>query len=367
MKIIAAVAAKAKEDFVICPLELDEPRDDELLVKIVATGICHTDLVVRDQILPVPMPVVLGHEGAGIVQKVGRNISHLKPGDKVVLSVGSCGHCEPCATGLQVYCHEHQSLNWTGARTDGTVSLHDGKKDVHSHFFGQSSFANFAVVNKSSVIKVPDDAPLEALGPFACGIMTGAGAVMNSLTPEPGTSIAIFGIGAVGIAAIAAAKVMGCTTIIAVDVQDGRLNLAKEIGATHVVNSKKQDPVKTIYEITAGKGAHYAVECSGLPTVMKDAVNSLQEVGACVLTGVPSSDTPLSLEVMHLLRGRVVRGSIMGDASPSVFIPKLVELFLEGRFPVDKMYQYYPLADINMAIADTHAGTTIKAILTMPH
>lgn len=367
MKIIAAVAERPKEAFIVRPLELDTPRDDELLVKIVATGICHTDLVVRDQILPVPMPVVLGHEGAGIVERVGKNVSHLKPGDKVILSVGYCGHCAPCATGMPVYCHDHQAINWAGSRLDGSVSLHDGARAVHSHFFGQSSFANYAVVNQSSAVKVADDAPLAALGPFACGIMTGAGAVMNSLKPEPGSSIAIFGIGAVGIAAVAAARVMGCTTIIAVDVQEGRLELAKRVGATHTVNSREQDPLEAIRQITQGEGVRHAVECSGIASVMKDAVNALQEIGSCVLTGVPALGTELPLDILHLLRGRMVRGSIMGDAAPSVFLPKLVDLFLEGRFPVDEMYRFYPLEEINQAIADTHAGTTIKAILKMPH
>ncbi|ARM04476.1 alcohol dehydrogenase [Burkholderia pseudomallei] len=367
MNIIAAVAEEKGQPFDVRSLQLDDPRDDELLVRIVATGICHTDLVVRDQIMPVPMPVVLGHEGAGIVEKVGRNVFDLKPGDKVILSVDYCGHCEKCSTGQQVYCHDHQAYNWAGMRLDGSVALHDGARAVHSHFFGQSSFANYAVVSENSVVKVADDAPIELLGPFACGIMTGAGAVMNSLKPEPGASIAVFGIGAVGIAAVAAARAMGCTTIVAVDIQDTRLELAKEVGATHTVNSKKEAVVDVIRQLTDGRGVQHTVECSGIPAVMESAVNVLAEVGSCVLTGVPHAGAKLPLDIMHLLRGRVVRGSIMGDASPHVFLPKLVALFQAGRFPVDKMYRFYPLTEINQAIEDTHQGNVIKAVLTMSH
>ncbi|WP_221624871.1 NAD(P)-dependent alcohol dehydrogenase [Burkholderia cepacia] len=367
MKAFAALAERASEPFVVRPLDLDDPRDDELMVKVVATGICHTDLIVRDQLMPVPMPLVLGHEGAGIVERVGRGITHLKPGDKVILSVGYCGHCEHCVTGRPVYCHDHQTYNWAGTRPDGSVALHDGGRDVHSHFFGQSSFANYAVVSASSAVKVPDDAPIELLGPFACGIMTGAGAVMNSLKAEPGTSIAVFGIGGVGIAAIAAARAMGCTTIVAVDVNDTRLTLAKVVGATHTVNGMREDAVETVRRLTDGRGVRYAVECSGQPAVMANAVNALDEVGACVLTGVPPADATLPLDIMRLLRGRTVRGSIMGDAAPSVFLPKLVRLFQEGRFPVDRMYRFYPLQDINQAVDDIRAGLTVKAVLTMSH
>ena len=189
MKILAAVTEGKGALFDVRPLQLGIPRNDEVRVKIIATGICHTDLAVRDQQISVAMPVVLGHESAGIVEQVGSNVSHVQVGDKVILSLGFCGQCSHCASGLPTYCDEHFEYNWKASRADGSVALHDQGQPVHSHFFGQSSFANYAVVSASSLVKVADDAPLEFLGPFACGVMTGAGAVINTLKPSPGTAI----------------------------------------------------------------------------------------------------------------------------------------------------------------------------------
>ena len=367
MKILAAVTEGKGPLFDLRHLQLDTPRGGEVRVKIIATGICHTDLAVRDQQIAVAMPVVLGHEGAGIVEHVGPDVSHVQVGDKVILSLGFCGQCRHCASGLPTYCDEHFDYNWKASRADGSVSLHDNGRPVHSHFFGQSSFASYAVVTASSLVKVADDAPLEFLGPFACGVMTGAGAVMNTLKPAPGTAIAVFGMGAVGLSAVMAARAIGCNPIIAVDTQASRLAVAQEMGATHLIDASQGDSVQQVMALTAGKGVKYAVECAGHVGVMASAVNVLEEGGEVVLTGVVAPGTQLSLDVMHLIRGRVVRGSIMGDAAPSVFLPRLVELFKQGRFPVDKMIRFYDLAQINQAIADIHSGETIKAVLRMPH
>ncbi|MFD2612308.1 NAD(P)-dependent alcohol dehydrogenase [Paenibacillus gansuensis] len=365
MQIKAAVAREKGQKLSLENLQIDEPRENEVLVRIVAAGICHTDLSVRDQHVPVPLPVVLGHEGSGIVEKIGSRVTKVKPGDKVVLSLGSDGECEKCKAGLPSYCEHHNEYNFAGSRLDGSVSLHHHDEDIHSHFFSQSSFATYSIADESGVVKVEDDAPIEYLGPFACGIMTGAGSIMNTLRPEPGTSIVVFGAGAVGLSAIMAAKVVGCTTIIAVDLKENRLELAKNVGATHVINPSKENMVERVKELTNGKGAHYAFESTGIPHVMSDSFDILAENGSSYITGVTPLGTKLDLDIWGLIKGRSIRGGVMGDAVPSTFIPRLVELFQQGRFPVDKMMRFYRLDEINQAIEDVESGTTVKAVLRM--
>ncbi|MFU3249078.1 NAD(P)-dependent alcohol dehydrogenase [Pseudomonas paraeruginosa] len=369
MKVTSAVAVRSDDVLQILPLELDPPGFNEVMVRIVATGICHTDIAVRDELVDVPMPVVLGHEGAGVVECVGPGVEHLQPGDHVVLSLASCGTCRKCASGLPTYCESHAALNWAACRSNATTCLHelDSGKDVHSHFFGQSSFSNYATVNVSSAVKVDPKAPLEYLGPFACGIMTGAGAVLNTLSPRPGSTLVVFGLGAVGLAAVMAARVAGCGHIVAVDIKDNRLALAKQVGATHCLNPKTDDLTALLGELTQGRGADYAVEAAGNTGVMQSAIACLAENGQCALTGVVKEHTAIPLDVMHVMRGRHIKGTIMGDAAPREFIPQLIELFLQGRFPVDALVRFYPIDEINQAIEDSLSGATIKAVIQMRH
>ncbi|ANI31797.1 alcohol dehydrogenase [Yersinia entomophaga] len=373
MNIHAAVSVESNPLLQIRQLRLEEPRENEVLVKIIATGLCHTDIASHQQVINVPLPAVLGHEGAGIVERVGSGVKHIQPGDHVVLSLASCGECEKCHIGLPTYCREHWPLNWHASRSDKSVSLQDptSGEAIHSHFFGQSSFANYATVNVRSVVPVDKTIPLEYLGPLACGMMTGAGAVLNSLKPEAGSSIAIFGMEAVGLAAIMAAVLAGCTTIIAVDIKANRLTLAKSLGATHSIDSSKDRTRNSLpmllQELTDGRGVDYVVEAAGSPAVMESAIAALAENGQCVLTGVVAPNATLPLNIMHLLRGRLVRGSIMGDAAPISFIPRLASLFQQGRFPVDKLVRFYALDQINQAMADSQSGSTIKAVIKMQH
>ncbi|KIO77286.1 hypothetical protein TH53_10095 [Pedobacter lusitanus] len=366
MNITAAVATEKGKPLTLETLTLDEPRENEVLVKIVAAGICRTDVDVIDQFLPVPMPIVLGHEGAGIVEKVGSKVTKVKPGDHVILSVGSCGECEMCRKALTPYCFTHMPRNFGGSRLDGSVSLHDSYgKEVHSHFFSQSSHATHCVADQSSVIKVPQEADLKYLAPFGCGIMTGSGAILNTLRPEAGTSIVIFGTGAVGLSALMAAKIAGCSMIIAVDINEGRLELAREMGATHTINVSKESPVEMIKDLTDGRGAHYSFESSGVKKVMHTAMEVIREKGICIITGLLPQGTDIEVDSFGLVRGRTMMGSVMGDCNPDVFLPRLVQFFLDGKFPVDKMMSFYPLAEVNKAIEDGLHGDTIKAVLTM--
>ena len=362
MKIKAAVVREAKGPFVIEDVELEEPRANEVLVRIVSTGLCHTDLVARMGFLPMPIPAVLGHEGAGIVEKVGNQVTKVKPGDHVATSFTSCGVCRMCKSGKPAWCADFKKLNFGGRRADGSTTMKKDGKPVHGSFFGQSSFAAYALVSDRSVVKVPNDVPLEILSPLGCGIQTGAGAVMNTLKPSPGSAIAVFGIGSVGLSAIMAAVVCGCTKIIALDIVDERLKLAMEFGATHSINSGKLNAVEEIQKLTGG-GIEYTLECTGNPKVLRQAVDCLMLGGTCGLIGVAPMGVEASLDMQTLLDARTVRGVIEGDCNPELFIPQLIDLYKQGKFPFDRLIKFYSLEQINEAAEDSEKGKTLKPVL----
>ena len=364
MEIRAAIVFETSGAFNIEPLEISDPKDHEVLVRIVGTGICHTDLAARDQHLPIPLPSVLGHEGAGVVEEVGARVTKVKPGDHVALSWMCCGSCPSCMAGQDPYCENFLPLNFGGARPDGTTTLRKGDQVIHGSFFGQSSFANFALAEERNVVKVPKEIPLEILGPMGCGIQTGAGAVMNALQASPGTSIAIFGVGPVGMSAVLGAVVCGCTRIIAVDISPERLKMAKELGATHTINAGEANPVEAILELTGG-GPNFSLECVGNPAVFRQAVDVLPLLGVCGLVGVVAPGTEVSLNMDLIMNGRTVRGVIEGDAIPDLFIPKLIELYKQGRLPFDRMITFYPFEEINKAVEDMEKGLVIKPVLRL--
>ena len=365
--ITAAVTPSKGQAFDLETLELEDPRPDEVLVRVVATGLCHTDLVCRDQEYPVPLPAVLGHEGAGIVDAVGRAVGKVKPGDPVVLSYKSCGTCASCKEGAPTYCHDLFGHNFAAQRPDGSTTLQraDGSA-VQSCFFGQSSFATHALAYEANVVPVRADAPLEHLGPLGCGLQTGAGAVMNTLNPRAGTSIAVFGAGSVGLAAVMAARTVGCTPIVAVDPIQARRDMAQQLGATHTVDPTRDDALEAVREITVG-GAHYTLETSARPEVFRQAVDALTLRGVCGLIGAAPLRTEVSFDMNTILFGRTVRGVIEGDSVPDLFIPRLVELYLQGRFPIDQLLSFYDLSEIQQAAEDSEAGRAIKPVIRMPH
>jgi len=366
MKTTAAVVRQSGGPFILEELELDEPRADEIVVKVAATGICHTDVICRDQWFPVPLPVVLGHEGAGVVESIGSGVTLVKPGDHVVMSLLSCRVCEYCRTSAPGYCVSHYDLNFGGRRPDGSATLHSGEEPINGHFFSQSSFATHAIATEHNVVKVSKEVPLEMLGPLGCGIQTGAGSVMNSLAVKPGTSIAVFGTGAVGLSAVMAARIVGCTQIIGVDIHPDRLKLASELGATDVVNAAESDSLEAILELTSGRGVDYTLETTAVPAVARQAVESLALLGMCGLVGVPPTGTELVLDFQSVLFGRFVRGIIGGDARAQLLIPTLIDLWTQGRFPFDRLIKTYPMADINKAVEDANSGASIKPVIKMP-
>ncbi|MEY8015495.1 NAD(P)-dependent alcohol dehydrogenase [Mycobacterium servetii] len=364
MIISAAVTETKGAQFSISALRLDDPRAGEILVRMVSSGVCHTDLIVRDQWYPVPLPAVLGHEGAGVVEAVGEGVAYVEPGDHVVLTFNSCGDCRTCALGRPAYCDQFFAHNFAGSRLDGSTPLHRESGDVHGMFFGQSSFATYAIATEANVVKVDPDVPLEILGPLGCGIQTGAGAVLNSLQPPAGSSIAIFGVGPVGLSAVMAGVAVGCSTVIAVDLSSGRLDLAKELGATNLIDGSAGDTVATIQALTGGLGVDYSIETTAVPAVFRQAVDALNQGGTCGLIGAAAIGTETLIDMSHLLFGRSVRGIVEGDSVPRTFIPHLIELYKQGSFPFDKLIKTYPFAEINAAVEDSEKGATLKAVLT---
>lgn len=361
----AAVVRQKGGPFRIEPVNITPPRHNEVLVRVIATGMCHTDMVARDQIYPVPHPIVLGHEGAGIVEAVGENVTKVGKGDHVVLTFHSCGACRPCQEGHPAYCENFNDYNFAGARPDdGSHALcgHD-QSQLHDRFFGQSSFGAYAIANDRNVVKVRKDAPLELLGPLGCGIQTGAGTVLNALKVGPGASFAAFGAGAVGLSAVMAAAAAGATTIFAIDVVLSRLELARQLGATHVVNSADEDPVEAIRGV-AGKGVDFVMDSTGITSVIRSAVLALRPTGAAAIVGASKPGAMLDLDVNDLMQNvKSIRGVVEGDSVPDVFIPKLIDLYLAGRFPFDRLVKFYSFDQINEAAADSEKGVTLKPII----
>jgi aryl-alcohol dehydrogenase len=363
MKTTAAVAFEKEQPLVMTELDLDDPRPGEVRIKMVASGVCHTDAIVRDQWYPTPLPAVLGHEGAGIVDAVGEGVTKVAVGDHVLLSFAHCGECANCSSGKPGYCVNFFGDNFGGRRADGSSSLSHEGTQISSHFFGQSSFSQFANVPLNSVVKVPKSAPLEILAPLGCGIQTGAGAVLNSLAPEAGSSIAIFGAGAVGLSGLLAAVIANCTTIIAIDVHDSRLALATELGATHTINAGKVNVIEEVQKITGG-GVNYALETTGVAQVFTDMTFCLGVKGHAVVVGAAAMGTNANFDIGSLLPlGISVTFVVEGDSVPSKFVPQLVDLYERGLFPFDRLLKSYPFSEINTAFDDSASGVTLKPVV----
>jgi aryl-alcohol dehydrogenase len=352
-KIKAAVLRKKGGPLKIESLEMEGPRDEEILVRLVASGICHTDIAFCDGWEQADNAVVLGHEGAGVVEKVGKKVKGLKRGDPVVLSYQSCGRCRQCRSGHPAHCQHFYEANFGFQRLDGSNALQPS--GVRGHFFGQSSFATHSLATERNLVKVSKGLPLEILSPLGCGLQTGAGTVMNSLKVSDGSSIAVFGTGAVGLAAVMAARIVGASPIIGVDIKPKRLRLALQLGATHTIDNRRQDVAARIGDIT-GSGVDYVVETTASPEMHRLAVEVLNPHGiVAMLTGESGTDS--------LPEGRKTLGIIQGDAVPQHFIPKLIQLYKAGQFPFDRLLKFYGFSEINKAIADSKRGDTIKPVL----
>lgn len=360
----AAVVESGGAPFTLSTVELDEPRPKEALVRMVATGLCHTDLGVASGGLPFPLPGVLGHEGAGVVEAVGSAVTEVAPGDHVILSFTSCGTCHNCRDGHPAYCATWLPLNLIGGRrADGSSTITRDGVPVGGHFFGQSSFAERALVDERSLVRVDPDVPLESIAPLGCGVQTGVGAVWNVLQPRLGSTVVVLGAGAVGLSAVMAAALTPATTIIAVDKVAERLHLARELGATHAVNGAETDIAEAITELTGGAGADGVVETTGSVAVAREGADCLAARGTLVLVGAPPFGTEVALDVNAMLPGKKVVGLTLGDTETRTFIPALVQLVRDGRLPVHKIIGHYGFDDIGQAVQDMTSGKTIKPVL----
>lgn len=362
MKIQAWVRRSADRQPRIETLELDTPRTDEVLVRLVACGVCHTDLFAP---LRFALPAVFGHEGAGVVEAVGSAVTRFRPGDRVVLTFGSCGRCANCSHGAPAYCAHGHELQFGGSRGDGSGTYVGSDAAVRGAFFQQSSFATYALATERNTVHIPDELPLELAAPLGCGIQTGAGAVLNTLACRPGSSLAVFGAGSVGLSAIMAAQLAGCAQVVAVDILPGRLSLAQDLGATHVVDAREGNVVERIRELTGG-GANYSIETAGAEQTFRDAIDCLARLGVCGLCTVPKLGEPIEFSPLAILKGRTVTGVLEGSSVPDEFIPRLARLHLEGKLPYDRLVRFYDFADLPRALDDVQHARAIKAVVTMP-
>lgn len=346
-------------------IELGDPRPSEVLVRYTSTGLCHTDLFARDVFHQPDFPAAIyGHEGTGVVEAVGSGVTDFAVGDRVMASFTSCGICRNCLSGRPFNCEKFNDINFALARGDGSYKATLQGDPVGASFFGQSSFGTYGLVAERDLAKVPewvaaDDEHL--LGPLGCGVQTGAGAILNVLRPGPLDSIVIAGTGAVGLSGVMAAAASHVGTIIAVDIVESRLDLARELGATHAINGTDDDQVEQIRDLTHG-GATHAFDTTGVAPVLTRLVDGLAWGGRLGIVGAAPGMTLDLLPLMQL--GRQIQGIVEGNSVPRVFIPQLLELRRQGRFPLEKLVRTYPFAELETAIADTGSGETVKAVLT---
>lgn len=360
----AAVLREPNTSLQIEDLDLADPGPGEVRVRMVATGVCHTDASAISGAIPVPMPIVLGHEGAGVVDAVGPGVTTLHVGDHVVLSVmPSCGKCASCVTGQPWLCQVAAPVLFAGKMLDGTYRLRQDGSAVN-HFFAQSSFAEYAVVTELGAAKVRDDAPLDVVAPLACGASTGIGAVLNAAHVEPGASVAVFGCGGVGLSGIMAARLAGADPIIAVDVLPNKLEMAASFGATHLVNAAQADPVQQIRDLTHGFGVDYAFEFIGRKDTMEQVIEAIHPGGHAYIVGGAPVGTRFSADALGFLFGKNVHGVVGGFTRPTVDIPRFVNLYMNGKLPLDRLVsRRYSLSEINDAFEAMHHGEVARSVI----
>src|SRR4030042_312337 len=358
----AAVLYEPNTPLKVERVTLDEPQANEVLVNIKATGLCHSDLHFMKGEMPVPVPVVPGHEGAGIVENVGPGVTTLQPGDHIVMMVSfSCGKCRYCIAGKPTLCVENLPIMSMATLPGGGKRLHKGKDELN-HLFGLASYAEYAVVHERSCVKVREDAPLDVVCLLGCGTSTGIGAAINSTGIKPGESIAIFGCGGVGLSAVIGAKLAGAGKIIAVDTLERKLTMAKKLGADYLVNASQDDPMAKVIEITGG-GADYALEGIGIVNVMSKAFASIGLGGKFMRVRLVPLGTALSIATYEFLLGKSIAGTVQGDINPQIDIPRYIDLYMAGKLPIDKLItKTYTLDQINEAFEALEKGRVIRSV-----
>jgi aryl-alcohol dehydrogenase len=344
-------------------LTLDGLRPGEVLVRVEAVGVCHTDLAWVNGSRPSPFPLVAGHEGAGVVTATGDGVTGVRVGDRVAMSFASCGACPPCAAGRPAYCRSFRALNsgFGGGREKEPRLTRESGEPVTIGFFGQSSFADHALTTPRNLVPLPDWVPATVAAPFGCGVQTGAGAVLTTFGMQAGQSLVVFGTGAVGMSAVMAAALAGGETVVAVDPVARRRELAMQLGATHALAPDEVD-AGALRGVLAD-GFDWALDTTGRPEVVRTAVGALHTTGTVGLVAAGSTGAELAVPLRDLVVGRRVRGVVEGDSVPQVFIPRLFELWRAGRFPVDALLTTWPAEDINDALHAMEDGTAVKPVV----
>lgn len=365
MRATAAVARERGRPLSLEEIDLDDPRDDEILVKTVACGVCHTDAKARDGYGSVVYPLVLGHEGAGTIVEVGPCVRDLAAGDRVLLVSDFCGHCDRCRAGQTAYCWESSLRTFGATRPDGSTRARRGAEPVRASFFGQSAFATYALASERNALKVSTDVPLELFAATTCGMVTGAGAVLNVLPVGPGRSLAVLGAGTVGLAAIMAARAVGASPIVAVDQRRSRLEHALALGATHAIDSGAAADVAHSLRALTGRGCDSILDTTGAGDLQRAAVEALAVLGHLgIVGGGGEPGVPLG---SLMVGGKSVRGIVQGDASGTLGLQRLLELHGAGAFPFEQLVQPYPFERVNDAIEDSLSGAVVKPVLVFSH
>jgi len=361
-KMRAAILYEPKKPMVVEEITIDEPQDHEVMVRLAATGICHSDLLPIKGDVPQVYPVVVGHEGAGIVEKVGPGVTGVRPGDHVIIAcIYSCGKCHSCVGGQPSLCLESLPWHLMGGLPGGGKRLHKGDQDLNI-MYSQGSFAQYVVVHERQAFKVSPEAPLDTVCLFSCRLTTGIGAAANRARVRAGDMIVVYGCGIVGLSVVMGARLCGAGQIIAVDKIEERLKVAGELGATHTVNASTENPQLKTIEIT-GRGADYAFECIGNAAVMMQAFGSIHATGTCIVVGATPAADMISLFPFELLFGKTLVGSFFGNLRQND-LPNYVDLYMQGRLPVEKLTAtFYSLDQINEAVDAVDKAKVMRAVV----
>lgn len=366
MRAKAAVLFEVGKALELRDVEVQPPRAGEALVRMAAGGVCHSDLHVMTGHLYAPLPAILGHEGSGIVEEVGPGVTSVRPGDHVIpLWRLSCGECEYCTAGRPALCPTGTAIRMTGYLPDGSTRFRLGDMEL-KHFAGVSSFAEYSVIPEKALLKIPEELPLDRAALFGCAVITGVGAVINAARVRPGSSVAVFGAGGIGLNVIQGAALAGAETIIAVDLLKHKLRYARQFGATHTIDASAADPVEQVRALTGGRGVDYAFEAIGAPTVMRQAYDTLAKRGMAILIGVTPMTTEVSVPVMSLVfEERVLTGSVYGSSRPRIDIPRLIGLYRAGKLKLDELLtRTYPFEQINQAYEALQRGEVARSVVT---
>lgn len=364
MKTKAAVAYEVGKPVVVEELDLRPPRENEVLVKIRASGVCHSDLSLLNGTIVHSLPEVLGHEGAGTVVEVGEGVSQCKPGDSVMLSfVLCCGKCDQCQSGHHTLCEVHFGTD-RGRLLDNSCRFHKNGLEVNQ-FSRLGTMSEYTVVPVDTVIPMPEGSSLRTAALIGCGVSTGIGAVTRAAKVREGESVCVIGTGGVGLNAVQGARLAGADPIIAVDRLENKLQAAREFGASHTINSSEINPVEAVKELTSGKGVHYAIEVIGIPSTMEMAFNMLRHGGNAVIVGIAAQDQKIQIPAFMLPYGeRRISGTFMGSCNPREDMPHFLKLYEEQKLKLDELVtRFYKLEEVNDAFADLEAGKNIRGVI----